>query len=53
MEEYNLEPKYESCLDEIDRIKKRNNNLKWEEIKNFKNKYDELWEVYGFPEDYK
>lgn len=53
MIEYNLEPEYESCLDEIDRIKKRNNNLEWEEIKKFKDKYEQLWEIYGFPKDYK
>ena len=51
--EYNLEPAYESCLDEIDKIKKRNENIKWEEIKKFKDRYDGLWEIYGFPKDYK
>ena len=53
MIEYNLEPAYESCLDEIDKIKKRNENIKWEEIKKFKDRYDGLWEIYGFPKDYK
>lgn len=33
MKEYNLEPKYESCLDEIDKIKKKNKNLEWDDIK--------------------
>ena len=28
MIEYNLEPEYESCLDEIDKIKKKNENIK-------------------------
>ncbi len=53
MIEYNLEPEYESCLDEIDKIKKKNENIKWEEIKKFKNSYEGLWEIYGFPKDYK
>ena len=53
MIEYNLEPEYENCLDEINRIKKRNENFEWEEIKKFKNSFDGLWETYGFPEDYK
>ena len=53
MKEYNLEPEYESCLDEIDKIKKRNSNIEWEKIKEFKNSYEQLWEIYGFPKDYK
>lgn len=53
MIEYNLEPKYESCLDEIDRIKKRNENLEWDEIKKYKDRFESLWDIYGFPEDYK
>ena len=53
MIEYNLEPEYESCLDEIDKIKKRNENIEWEEIKKFKNSFEDLWEIFGFPKDYK
>lgn len=52
MKEYNLEPKYESCLDEIDKIKKKNKNLEWDDIKNLIYIYKDSWEYLGFPEDY-
>lgn len=53
MIEYNLEPEYESCLDEIDKIKKKNENIEWEEIKKYKDSFEGLWEIFGFPKDYK
>lgn len=53
MVEYNLEPEYESCLDEIDKIKKKNNDIEWEEIKKYKDRFEGLWEIFGFPKDYK
>ena len=53
MIEYNWEPEYESCLEAIDKIKKKNENIEWEEIKKYKNKFEEIWEIYGFPKDYK
>lgn len=52
MKEYNLEPKYESCLDEIDKIKKKNKNLEWDDIKSLIYIYKDSWEYLGFPEDY-
>lgn len=51
MKEYNLEPKYESCLDEISKLRK-GKNATWENIKNTKKSYGGLWEILGFPQDY-
>lgn len=53
MKEANLELEYESCLDEIDRLRKNKRELDWEEIKALKDRYDDMWEIYGFPVDYK
>ena len=51
MKTYNLEPKYNVCLDEIMKLKD-NNNLSWEKIEEIGLKENAVFEAL-FPEDYK